>query len=113
MVNNLEEAKNRLKIRAGEIRAVNTKKARGHYGLTFKIRKNGIVETGIFTHGKRTFGKKNIRLQENPNPNDKRTAFVVKKKQVANAKQLGRKREDMTIKNPIDKSIMRHIKKHT
>lgn len=114
-MNNSAKAKENLsskrnQVRAGEFWSVNTKKINGHKGEIGKRKKNGSIDVVVLTHAKRTFGKKNIPLQENPQPNDIKPAYVVKNLQHANVKDLGKRHSDIKITNPIDKSIIRKIK---
>ena len=105
---NLISKKN--KARAGEFWSVNSKKINGHKSEIAKRKKNGSVDVVVLTHAKRTFGKKNIPLQENPQPNDNKPAYVVKNVQRATINDLGKQHSDIKITNPIDKSIIRKIK---
>lgn len=97
--------------RAGEMWAINTKSAKGHSGPITKKKHNGIMEAHTVTHHKKTAGKKNIKLVENPNPKDKKTSYIVKKKHKLTSKQLGKKQTNMQIKNTTDKAVVRHLKK--
>lgn len=97
-------------VRAGEFWSVNTKKINGHKSEIGKRKKNGSIDVVVLTHAKRTFGKKNIPLQENPQPNDSKPAYVVKNVQHATINDLGKQHSDIKITNPIDKSIIRKIK---
>lgn len=96
--------------RAGEFYSINNKNIKGHIGEITKVNKNGEIEVVILTHAKRTFGKKNIQLIENPNPLDEKKAYVVKHRQSVNIKQVGTKRDNLKITNVRDKSLIRKIK---
>lgn len=98
------------KARAGEFWSVNSKETLGHKGLITKRKKSGKVEVITTTHSPYTRGKKNAKLQENPQKEDKRTAYAVKKVHKLKVKQLGKKQPDMKIKNKTDKAIIRNIK---
>lgn len=99
-------------VRAGQIRTINDKIARGHKGAVLRInKKKGTADTGILTHAPKTRGKKNIKLQQNPDPKDTRPSYVVKKKHTAKMKNVGKNHSNMKIKNSADKSVMRHLKK--
>lgn len=100
----------RANARAGEFWSVNSKETMGHKGVITKKRKSGKVDVITTTHSKYTKGRKNIKLQENPQKSDKRAAYVVNKVHKVNAKQLGKKQPDMTIKNKTDKAVIRKIK---
>lgn len=62
--------------RAGEFYSINNKNIKGHIGEITKVNKNGKIEVVILTHAKRTFGKKNIQLIENPNPLDEKKPML-------------------------------------
>ena len=58
-----------------EFRKLNTREAKGH--LHYVCGKTGdkLQSVGL-THGKRTKGTNNVPLKKNPNPQDKRPAYV-------------------------------------
>ena len=97
------------KIYAGEFYSINSKRAKGHKGRINKVRKDGKIEATIVTHGPYTRNRKNIRLIENPQLGKSEQAFVVTEKEVVTRKNIGKKQNDMKVRNPIDKSIMRKI----
>lgn len=99
------------KARAGETFSINNKIVQGHKGRISKRNKDGSMRVIVVTHAKRSLGKKNIPLAENPQRNDKRNAYVLKSAKNATERQLGKKHDDFIIKNPADKSIVRHIEK--
>lgn len=96
------------KARAGEIWTVNNKEIKGHKSQILRRKKNGKVEVAMITHSNK-YG--NIKLQENPQPNDKKNAYVVKHKKRTTVQKLGKKHPEMKIKNKTDKSVLRKIKK--
>lgn len=96
--------------KGGECYSINAKGINGHKGLIGKTRKNGKVDAVILTHARKSFGKKNIKLQENPQPGDSRDAYIVRKKQQVHKKHLGKKHPDVKVKNKTDKSTIRKIK---
>ena len=98
--------------RAGEFYSINTKRIRGHKGLIGR-RHNDNIEVIVFTHSKYTRGRKNIRLQDNPQINDKEPSYVLRQKEFAKTSNLGKKHSNMKITNSIDKSIIRNIKKRS
>lgn len=100
----------KTKIRAGEFASINTASASGHKGDIAKRKKNGKITTFTITHSPYTHGRKNIQLKENPQPNDKRKAYVVKKPKKVTDKNIGKRHPEMKIKNSTDKSIMRKLK---
>lgn len=99
----------KAKIRAGEIVSVNDSIAKGHKGRVSKKQKNNIVELVIITHASKTRGMQNIKLQENPDPNDKTDAYVLKRKHKTKNNKLGKRHPGIKINNPIDKSVFRKI----
>ncbi len=66
-------------VRNGEFHSINTKRVQGHKGEIKNKKKNGTATAVIVTHSEYTRGRKNIPLKENPQPNDKRTAYAVTK----------------------------------
>lgn len=100
----------RKDIKAGECATINQKGINGHKGLFGKVRKNGTADAVILTHAPRSFGKKNIRLNENPEHGDPKPAYVVRKKKKINIKKVGKKHPNIKVKNKVDKSIIRKIK---
>jgi len=100
-------------VRNGEFHSINTKRVQGHKGEIKNKKKNGTATAIIVTHSEYTRGRKNIPLKENPQPNDKRTAYAVTKpeKVKLNKKNIGKHHKDMKVKNSTDKSIIRNIAK--
>lgn len=113
------QSKNRLQnARAGEIWVINDKKTRGHKSSILSNnkadRKRGEVKHAPITHAPKTRGSKNIKLQENPQSGkktDNRESYILAKAQNSKNCENAKKREDVKIKNPIDKAIRRHIRK--
>ena len=99
--------KARANARAGEIWSVNNNIMRGHKGQILR-RRNNKLELAELTHSSK-YG--NLLLEENPQRDDDRKAYVVRKKQHATVRSLGKYHPDMRIKHPKDKSKIRHIKK--
>ena len=112
MKNNKENQKSqqRIEVRAGEIWVINDIRTRGHKSHITRS-KNNVVEHIPITHSPETRKMKNIPLRKNPNPQDNKQSYILPKVQVSQKKYLGRKHPEYKIKNPIDKSIIRHIKK--
>ncbi len=104
-----EKSDKKLSIRAGDTVSVNTKTAVGHKGIITKVNKNGNVLVVVLTHAPYTKGRKNWKLEENPQPKDERQSYAVKKAEKTTAQKLGKKHPDTKIKNPIDKSKVRNI----
>ncbi len=76
----------------GQIRPVNNKETRGHNG--YLITKNGSGENAefgyvSFTHSEITKKRRNVKLLQNPNPNDTTTSYAVNKAKHAKANELG------------------------
>ncbi len=97
-----------ISARAGEVWNVNDKFTRGHKSQITK-RKGVIIEHIPRTHKSKTRNMRNVKLQQNPQPGDKRDCYVLPKVQKTNIKNLGKKHNE-PIKNSIDKSVIRHIK---
>lgn len=96
--------------RAGETWSINDKKTRGHKSTLTKVGRYEVSHIPR-THTPVTRNKKNIELRENPQKNDKRKAYILSKVQKTKSKYLGKKQKDEDIKNPVDKSVIRHLKK--
>lgn len=96
-------------VRAGDTWTINDGKTRGHKSSITK-RKGDSVEHIPRNHASKTRGEKNIKLQENPQKDDKRDCYIISKVQTSKIKNLGKK-HDEPIKNPVDKAILRHLKK--
>lgn len=98
------------RIRAGETWNINDGFTRGHKSTITKV-KNNEVRHVPRTHQPVTRNVKNIKLQENPQKSDKRDTYILPKVQRTKIKFVGKKRNYEDIKNPVDKSIIRHLKK--
>ncbi len=98
------------RIRAGETWSINDVRTRGHKATITKV-KNDEVRHIPRTHQPITRRMKNIQLQENPQKSDKRKTYILPKVQKTSFKYLGKKQKGEDIKNPVDKSIIRHLKK--
>lgn len=98
--------------KAGEFWYVNDKKTKGHKSLITKRKKNSYdkIEHIPITEANRTNGKNNIKLQENPEKNSDLDTYILSKVQKTKIKTLGSKQNDIKITNPVDKSIVRHLK---
>lgn len=108
---NLLEKQNK-EIRAGETWSINDSITRGHKSTITNI-KNDQVKHIPRTHSPKTRKMRNIKLQENPakNKGDNKDTYILPKVQITNMKYVGKKHIDEDIKNPVDKSIIRHLKK--
>ena len=102
------EKKNKL-VLAGDYWSVNDSFGRGHPSIITK-RKKGKVEHISITHSPSTRRKRNIKLRKNPKKGDKDDSYIVPKVAVARIADLGKKHQDMSIKDPVDKSIIRKMK---
>ena len=105
-----EKDKKMSTLRQGEFYSINSREVKGHKGLLTKKNHNGIIEIVIITHSKYTNHRKNIELIENPQPSDKRTSYVVRKKRTTQPNKTGKRHKDMKVTNAVDKSIIRKIK---
>lgn len=99
------------KARAGETWSINDAATRGHKSTITKV-KNAEIRHIPRTHKPITRNIKNIELKENPQKSDERKTYILPKVQRTNIKYVGKKRNNEDIKNPIDKSIIRHLKKN-
>ena len=73
-----------------EFRKLNTREAKGH--LHYVCRRVGSEYESVgITHGKRTKGVNNIPLEKNPNPEDKKTAYVRPKLTQEKANEYGKR----------------------
>ncbi|MBR2970024.1 MAG: hypothetical protein IKC49_03115 [Clostridia bacterium] len=97
-------------IKAGEFWTINDGATRGHKTLITR-RKNKEVEHLPITHSPTTRKMQNIELHENPQKDNQSKSYILPKIQHSKIKNVGRKQNDMQIKNPIDKSRIRNIKK--
>ncbi len=109
----------RLKnAKSGEAWRINDERTRGHTAIIISHnkaqRKKGEVIHSPITHADKTRGEKNIKLKENPDTNsnsNEKPSHILAKAQVSKEKTKANKKEGFSIKNPVDKSIKRHIKK--
>lgn len=73
-----------------EMRKLNTKEAKGHLHYVCGKVGQDYQSVGI-THGKQTKGVNNVPLKKNPNPHDKKQAYVRPQLTQEKAKSYGRK----------------------
>ena len=81
------------KIKTDEFRKERSKRGQGHPRYIYEKVGNEFKYIGI-THEEKTRGNNgelNIKLDKNPNPNDKRTAYAQPYPSKANKKQFGKK----------------------
>ncbi len=106
---------NKDNAKGGEFWSINDSLTRGHKSLLIKQtkaeNKKGIIRHTPITHSAKTRNINNILLKENPDKNDNEKSHVLPKVQKSNKNSLGKKHKNMKITNPIDKSVIRHIKK--
>lgn len=111
------------KVQKGRWYPINDKKTQGHKSLITRInRKKGTIKHIPVTHSPKTRRMKNIELQENPQKDnrglpvrnlDNKKSHVLPKQQTSKIKYVGKQARDFKVTNKTDKSILRHIKKHT
>lgn len=98
--------------RRGEVWSINDINTRGHNSLILKGNKNS---SNVFhlpiTHATHTRRMRNVKLHTNPNKNESDDSYILPKVQKSKEEHLGRKSKSLKIKDPIDKSIRRHIEK--
>ena len=101
------------KIKQGETYSINTKKNAGHKGDITKKKHSGKVIFVIRTHAIYTRGKKNIKLNANPQKNDSRDSYLLPDADiiVATSKNIGKNHPNEKYLDPVDKSIKRHLTK--
>lgn len=98
--------------RRGEVWSINDKNTCGHNSFIVKGNKNSSTVSHLpITHSPRTRKMKNIILNSNPNENEFDDSYILPKIQKSKEKYLGRKTESLRIKDPVDKSVRRHIEK--
>lgn len=98
--------------RRGEVWSINDKNTRGHNSLIVKGNKNSSTVLHLpITHSTHTRKMKNVKLNTNPNKNETDDSYILPKIQKSKEKHLGRKTESLRIKDPVDKSVRRHIEK--
>ncbi len=95
----------------GQIRPVNTKETKGHNG--YVITKKGIGKNAEYgyvslTHSNITDGQRNVKLLQNPNPNDTKDSYAVNKAKVAKASDLGKQKNGWKL-NKRDKRTLKNI----
>jgi hypothetical protein len=112
-----KKKKNIKKPHSGEFWSINDSKTKGHKSLVTSSNKNetkkGSFQHLPITHALKTRDMKNIELLINPDSYDEdpRPSHILPKTQKSKIIGLGKKHNHLKIKNPIDKSIIRNIKK--
>lgn len=99
------------KTQQGRVYSINSKKHVGHKGEITKKQHNGKIYVVIYTHSNKTFGEKNIPLNKNLDPEDKRKAYMLPKTNRIKSKHIGKTQNSMRMSHPVDKSIKRHLTK--
>ncbi len=108
--------KKRKQVKAGEFLSINDVRTRGHKSLIVsankKERKKETFKHLPITHSPTTRRLKNISLIENPEGVDEQSYILPKvQKSRLSDDVLGKKHPNTKIKNSIDKSIVRNVKK--
>ena len=99
--------KNKRQIKRGHFYSINNKRIKGHKGRIVNVKK-GRVKAVVVTHAPKTRGRKNIKLNQNPDKKDKKDSYVLKKPQYASVKEVGKHRR-MRVTDKQDKSLFRKI----
>lgn len=97
-------------IRAGDTWTINDRNTAGHKSTITKVKGEEIRHIPR-THAPTTRRHNNLRLQENPRKDDPRESYILRKVQKTSIKKVGKQHKGEDIKNPIDKSVIRHLKK--
>ena len=103
--------KNFERVRQGQTYSIKTAIHTGHKGLVVKKHRNGTLEVEVFTHHPYTRGRKNIKLQENPQKNDSADSYALSKIQRVSIEKAGKHQGDMVIRNKVDKSVRRNLQR--
>ena len=77
-----------------EFRKLNTRDEKGHLQYVCGRSGNELQSLGV-THGKRTKGVNNVPLKKNPNPEDKKQAYVRPKLTQKKAKDYGKRLDNL------------------
>ena len=97
-------------VRKGEFWSINDINTRGHKSLITGKNKKGQIQHLPITHAPVTRRQNNIKLNENPQKGDESISYILPRIQIAQFKFVGKKQNNMQIKNAIDKSVIRHKK---
>ena len=105
------EENNKKKIaRKGEFWTINDKRARGHKSYIVKGNRNRKYVLHLpITHKDRTRNMKNKKLVDNPELNKYEDSYILPKVQKSSERSLGKKQNNLKIKNTTDKSVVRNI----
>lgn len=87
-----------------EFRKLNTREEKGHLHYVCGRTGNKLQSIGV-THGKRTKGVNNVPLRQNPDPKDKKPAYVRPKLTEKKAKNYGKKLDGLGL-SARDKKIV-------
>lgn len=93
-----------------EFRKLNTREEKGHLQYVCGRVGNEYESVGV-THGKRTKGVNNIPLKKNPNPEDKKTAYVRPKLTRKKAKDYGKRLNGLGLSAEDKKTVWELIEK--
>ena len=93
-----------------EFRRKNMKDGKGHPTYIFAQQGNDYIFLGI-THANVTNGVKNIKLEKNPNPKDKRDSYIRLSVEKHNKSSFGKKLDGWRFSNADKEKVKRIIKK--
>lgn len=94
----------------GEFWAINDKRTRGHKSYIVQgNKKHDFVLHLPITHKPKTRNMRNKRLKQNPEVNKNEPSYILPKVQKSYDMHLGRKQNNMRIKNTNDKALVRNI----
>ena len=103
------KVKKQKELKKDEFRKNNSKQLKGHPVYIYAKEGNNYKFIGI-THAEITQGVKNIKLDKNPNPNDKRSAYAKPKPQKEKTSKFSKKLEGWKLSGK-DKTKLSKIKK--
>lgn len=93
-----------------EFRKLNTREEKGHLHYVCGRTGNKLQSVGV-THGKRTKGVNNVPLKKNPDPKDKKPAYIRPKITQKKAKDYGRKLDGLGLSAADKKTVWELIEK--
>lgn len=93
-----------------EIRKLNTKEGKGHPHYVCGRKGNKYQSVGI-THSEHTKGTKNLPLKKNPDPKDKRKAYIRPKLTEEKAKKYGKNLNGLGLSSEDKKKVWELIEK--
>ena len=108
----MKKIKNKIAHR-GEFWSINNKRTRGH--KSFIVKSNMYRDYVLYlpiTHSEITRYMYNKKLIDNPQLNSSDDSYILKNVQKAHESKLGKKHNDIQIKNTTDKKVVRNIIKN-